>query len=125
MHEAARTFEEHRPLLRGIAYRMVGALGEAEDIVQDTWLKWSRAKVRAIRDPRAWLVTACTRQALDVLKSARVRRENYCARFMVGVLHERPPARAATRIVAHWFNGAPGVLIHENGRLITAPERGG
>lgn len=264
MHEAARIFEEHRLLLQGIAYRMIGTMAEAQDVVQDTYLKWSRADTRIIRDPRAWLVTACSRQALDVLKSARVRRESYCgvwlpepfldahphdpaeqlrvdesvsvalmvalerlspperaafllhevfaysfdeiasilgkstaacrklasraraivqanrprfetqaeehrrlldaflkaayagelselktllaesaqlhsdgggkadaaaeilmgadtiAHFMVRVLHDRRTAREATQIVPRWFNGAPGVLIHEAGRLVTA-----
>ena len=77
MDKPTRAFEEHRRLLEGIAYRMLGTLADAQDVVQDAWLKWSRANHDEIRDPRAWLVTACSRLALDVLKSARVRRENY------------------------------------------------
>lgn len=264
MDEAARIFEEHRCLLQGIAYRMLGTLADAQDVVQDTYLKWSRANLQTVRDARAWLVTACSRRALDVMKSARARRESYCgvwlpeplpddrrsnsrdglpvddtvsvalllaleklspaeraafllhevfaygfdeiapilgktsaacrklasrarvavqaskprfqataaehqrlldaflkaayagelnqlqkllaesvqlhsdgggkadaapailegaetvARFMICVLHERPQARGKTRIVSRWFNGGPGVLIYEQGRLATA-----
>jgi len=82
MDETTRIFEEHRRLLEGIAYRMLGTLADAQDVVQDTYVKWSRANQREIRDPRAWLVTACSRLALDVMKSARVRRETYCGTWL-------------------------------------------
>lgn len=77
MEDSARIFEEHRRLLEGIAYRMLGTLADAQDVVQDTWLKWSRADTSAISEPRAWLVTVCSRLALDVMKSARRQRETY------------------------------------------------
>lgn len=70
-------FEQHRGLLQGIAYRMCGTLADAQDIVQDTYLKWSAAERSTIRDPRAWLVTVCARLAMDLAKSARKRREKY------------------------------------------------
>lgn len=88
MDEHARLFEQHRSLLLGIAYRMTGALADAQDVVQDTWLKWSRAEISEMREPRAWLVTVCSRKALDVLKSARVRRENYCGVWLPEPFHE-------------------------------------
>lgn len=77
MDEMTRIFEEHRRLLEGIAYRMLGTLADAQDVVQDTWLKWNRADAREIREPRAWLVTACSRLAMDVMKSVRKQRETY------------------------------------------------
>ncbi|MEN3942856.1 RNA polymerase sigma factor SigJ [Prosthecobacter sp. SYSU 5D2] len=88
MEEQARLFEQHRSLLLGIAYRMTGVLAEAQDVVQDTWVKWSRAELAKVRDARAWLVTACSRQALDVLKSARRRRESYCGVWLPEPFHE-------------------------------------
>lgn len=70
-------FEKQRSHLEGLAYRMLGSLAEAQDVVQETYLRWSRVDRESIVSPRAWLVTACSRIALDVLKSARMRREIY------------------------------------------------
>ncbi len=70
-------FEVHRGLLEGIAYRMCGVVADAQDIVQETHLKWCSAERSGIRNARAWLVTVCSRLAMDVMKSARVRREQY------------------------------------------------
>ena len=66
-----------RPRLMGIAYGMLGELTEAEDVVQDAWLRWDRADRDAVRNPEAFLVTATTRLALDRLRAARARREVY------------------------------------------------
>ncbi|HVU73225.1 MAG TPA: sigma-70 family RNA polymerase sigma factor [Mycobacteriales bacterium] len=73
----AATFEEHRGLLFGIAYRMLGTSADAEDAVQETWLRWSGRTQRAIDSPRAYLTTVITRLCVDELRSARVRRESY------------------------------------------------
>lgn len=70
-------FEQHRTTLEGIAYRMLGSLADAADIVQDTYLKWQDEKISDINEPRAWLITVCSRLALNVLQSARVKRETY------------------------------------------------
>jgi RNA polymerase sigma-70 factor, ECF subfamily len=70
-------FERHRATLMGIAYRMLGSSAEAEDAVQDTWLRWRGADTGVIEDPRAWLATTIARISLDRLKSARARRETY------------------------------------------------
>ncbi len=88
MEAHAQIFERHRDLLQGLAYRMLGTRAEAQDVVQDTWLKWSQTSSEEIRDARSWLVTACSRQALDVLKSARVRRERYCGVWLPEPFHE-------------------------------------
>jgi RNA polymerase sigma-70 factor (ECF subfamily) len=64
-----------QPRLFRIAYRMFGNAAEAEDIVQDVWVRWQTADRRAIRNPAAFLVTATTRLAINVLQSARARRE--------------------------------------------------
>lgn len=70
-------FEQHRPMLMGIAYRMLSSAAEAEDAVQDAWLRWRSADAGAIVDDRAWLSTAIVRICIDRLKSARARRETY------------------------------------------------
>ena len=70
------TFEQERPRLKRLAYRMLGSVSEAEDVVQDAWLRWDRAGATA-DNPGAWLVQATTRLCLDRLKSARARRETY------------------------------------------------
>lgn len=70
-------FEACQPRLLGIAYGLLGELTEAEDVVQDAWLRWDSAGTEAIRNPEAFLVTVTTRLALDRLRSARARREVY------------------------------------------------
>src|SRR6266498_1368033 len=71
----ARQFEEHRPHLRAAAYRMLGSLSEADDAVQDAWLRLSRADTREVENLRAWLTTVVARVALNMLRSRRTRRE--------------------------------------------------
>lgn len=70
-------FEAARPRLLGLAYRMLGTIGDAEDVVQDAWIKWNATDRHAIAVPEAWLTTVTARLALDRLKSARRRREEY------------------------------------------------
>lgn len=70
-------FEEHRRRLFGIAYRMLGTVADAEDVVQDVWLRWQQADRSHVRDAGAYLATATTRLAIDVLQSARRTRETY------------------------------------------------
>lgn len=71
------TFEEHRAHLLGIAYRMLGAMADAEDVVQEAWLRWRRSGGRDVKDPRAWLSAVVVRLSLDALRRARARRETY------------------------------------------------
>ncbi|MDI9893271.1 RNA polymerase sigma-70 factor [Rhodococcus sp. IEGM 1381] len=70
-------FELARPRLFGIAYRMLGCAAEAEDVVQDVWLKWHATDRTAVRNSLAFLTTVTTRSAINVTQSARVRRESY------------------------------------------------
>jgi len=70
-------FEAERPRLTGLAYRMLGSRAEAEDVVQDAWLRWDRTDRSEIRSPGAWLTTTVTRLAIDRLRSVRARRETY------------------------------------------------
>lgn len=75
--DPATTFEPHRRRLLGLAYRMLGSMAEAEDAVQEAYLRWHDADRGAVEEPRAFLITTTTRICLDVLKSARVQREQY------------------------------------------------
>jgi RNA polymerase sigma-70 factor (ECF subfamily) len=93
----AEEFEELRPLLFSIAYRILGSVGEAEDAVQETWLRFARSSARPT-SARAYLSAAVTRVAIDVLRSARVRRERYVGPWFPEPLLNDPyedPARAA------------------------------
>ncbi len=77
MNNTAQDFLAHRPLLLGLAYRMLGSMWDAEDVVQESYLRWLRSDRAEIRHTRAFLITTVSRIALDHLKSARVTREAY------------------------------------------------
>jgi RNA polymerase sigma-70 factor (ECF subfamily) len=77
VNDSVAEFEEYRPLLLGLAYRLLGSMWDAEDAVQEGFLRWMGADRSEIREPRAFLVTVVSRIALDQLKSARVTREAY------------------------------------------------
>src|SRR5438552_6483207 len=71
----ARQFEEQRPHLRAVAYRMLGSLSEADDAVQEAWLRLSRSDADAIENLGGWLTTVVGRVSLDMLRSRKSRRE--------------------------------------------------
>jgi RNA polymerase sigma-70 factor (ECF subfamily) len=75
-------FEEHRGLLFGIAYRMLGSVTDAQDMVQESYLRWQQAGDESIRSPRAWLTTVVTRLCISHLQSARVKREAYVGSWL-------------------------------------------
>src|ERR687897_1207054 len=85
------TTEELRPLLFSLAYRMVGVVGEAEDLVQEAFLRLHRAG-DAVESPKAFLTTVVTRLAIDHLRSARVRREAYVGPWLPEPLVSEAPA---------------------------------
>jgi RNA polymerase sigma-70 factor (ECF subfamily) len=89
-------FREHRPLLFSIAYRMLGSASDAEDIVQEAYLRWERVDQANVRSPKQYLSTTVTRLAVDHLRSARVRREVYVGPWLpeplVGVDAQDPLA---------------------------------
>ncbi|WP_405875960.1 RNA polymerase sigma-70 factor [Streptomyces sp. NBC_00005] len=70
-------FETYRPLLLGLAYRLLGSMWDAEDVVQEAYVRWTGTDHAEIREPRAFLITVVSRLALDQLRSARVTREAY------------------------------------------------
>src|ERR1019366_1444787 len=71
----ARRFEEQRPRLRAVAYRMLGRLSEADDAVQDTWVRVSRAEASEVENFGGWLTTIVARVCLNMLRARKVRRE--------------------------------------------------
>ncbi|MFM0511018.1 RNA polymerase sigma-70 factor [Paraburkholderia sp. RL17-373-BIF-A] len=77
MDEDARAFNGLRPRLQKIAYRMLGSVAEAEDIVQDVWLRWHATAREAIDNAEAWLVSVTTRMSIDRLRAAKIQREHY------------------------------------------------
>jgi len=81
-----------RPRLHGIAYRMLGSVAEAEDVVQDAWLRWHATDQAALDNAEAWLVTVTTRLAIDRLRAAKLQREQYFGFWLPEpLLTEAPP----------------------------------
>lgn len=72
-----QTFDRLRPRLQGIAYRMLGSVAEAEEVVQDAWLRWHETDALALDSAEAWLVTVTTRLSIDRLRAAKKQREHY------------------------------------------------
>src|SRR3954447_9732611 len=77
LEEATAVFADLRPRLFGIAYRMLGSVTDAEDLVQDVWLRWQASDRSSVINPGAYLATAITRLAINATQSARARRETY------------------------------------------------
>src|SRR5260370_11723997 len=83
-------FEQHRGLLFSIAYRMLGSVADAEDAVQDTFIRWQRASAVDVRSPRAFLVTIVSRLCINQLQSARAQRESYVGEWLPEPLVTEP-----------------------------------
>jgi len=99
--DRTQAFEQHRGRLYGIAYRMLGSRAEADDIVQEAWLRWNRAG-HDIRVPEAWLVTATTRLCIDRLRQLRTERETYVGPWLPEplTLDTAPPADRAAELAS-------------------------
>lgn len=82
MDDATRQFELHRPVLLGLAYRLLGSMWDAEDVVQDAYLRWRGVDRRDIREPRGFLFTVVSRLAMDQLKSSRISRAAYAGPWL-------------------------------------------
>jgi RNA polymerase sigma-70 factor, ECF subfamily len=76
------TFDQHRGLLFSVAYRMLGSVADAEDMLQETFIRWQRASLKEIRSPQAFLVTIISRLCINYLDSARVEREEYVGEWL-------------------------------------------
>ena len=91
MNDPTGTFHRLRPRLQAIAYRMLGSSAEAEEVVQDAWLRWHEAAHETLNNTEAWLVAVTTRLAIDRLRSAKVQREHYIGTWLPEpVLGEAP-----------------------------------
>jgi len=111
-------FDDLRPRLFGIAYRMLGVRADAEDVVQDAWLRWNRTDTGTLESAEAWLVTVTTRLAIDRLRAAKAEREAYVGWWLpeplVGVDERTPEA------VAEWASDLSVAFLWVLERL--APE---
>jgi RNA polymerase sigma factor (sigma-70 family) len=87
-----KEFEEHRDHLRAVAYRMLGSLTEADDAVQESWLRLNRAGSDGVDNMRGWLTTVVARVCLDMLRSRRARREDYAGSWLPEPLVQADPA---------------------------------
>jgi RNA polymerase sigma factor (sigma-70 family) len=85
-------FEGHRSLLYGVAYRILGTAADAEDAVQEAWLRWDRVPADEVDNPRAYLVTVVSRLAIDRLRGASARRETYVGEWLPEPVSDLPGA---------------------------------
>ena len=102
MDDRAHLFEQHRARLCGVAYRMLGSRSDAEDVVQDAYLRWHRTSIVEIRSIEAWLVTVVTRLSIDRLRQAKAERESYRGPWLPEpfVNNEAPPADAESELAS-------------------------
>ena len=91
MDPSTRTFNQHRPRLFGIAYRMLGSVAEAEEVVQDAWLRWHQRPADELDSNEAWLVTVATRLSIDRLRAAKVQRDAYAGIWLPEPLFNDAP----------------------------------
>lgn len=97
--EHLAVFERERPRLLGLAYRLLGSLGDAEDVVQDAWIRWARSDLEVVERPAAWLTTTVSRLGLDRLRARRRDRTDYVGPWLpepiVAPLDGRPAPAGA------------------------------
>ncbi|MGW9270326.1 MULTISPECIES: RNA polymerase sigma-70 factor [Microbacterium] len=104
LDDALQTFDAHRRRLFGIAYRMLSTVADAEDIVQETWIRWQNTDRSKVQEPVAFLTTIATRLSINVLQSSRVRRETYIGPWLPEPVNtEDDPALGAERAEALQF----------------------
>jgi len=94
-------FAQHAPMLTGLAYRILGSRADAEDAVQDTYLKWLDAPRATIDNPAAWLTTACTRRCIDLLRAAHRTRVDYVGSWLPEPI-QAELAHSGSEPEAHW-----------------------
>jgi len=89
MDERTRLFDEQRPRLLGLAYRMLCVMADAEDVLQDAYLRWRSVDISELDSPQAWLTTVVTRLSIDRLRRARIEREAYVGPWLPEPLSDR------------------------------------
>ncbi|MBF5044056.1 sigma-70 family RNA polymerase sigma factor [Aggregicoccus sp. 17bor-14] len=92
----AETFQRNRPRLLSLAYRMLGSMAEAEDAVQEAWLRWTGADTSRIESPDAWLTATVSRLCVDQLRAAQVRRADYPGPWLPEPVHTGEPPDTAS-----------------------------
>jgi len=107
------TFNSYRPLLFSIAYRMLGTVMDAEDILQESFLRWQNVSVEKVDEPRAYLSSVVTRLCIDQLRSARVRREEYIGPWLPEPLIMTDPTPIESMILAETLSTAFLVLLEK------------
>jgi RNA polymerase sigma factor (sigma-70 family) len=100
---AAQIFAQHREVLVGIAYRMLGRLADAEDVVQEAWLRWRRADLSHVQDARAFLIRVTTRLAIDRFRRIRAQREEYIGSWL-------PDPALSSQVLAEHLPTSPDPL---------------
>jgi len=98
--DTTEVFETLRPRLLGVAYRILGSVADAEDVLQEAWMRWSRTDASTVANPEAYLVTVVGRRATDLLRAAKRRRESYTGPWLPEPVGNEPdpaldPAAAA------------------------------
>lgn len=109
--DRTESFNQYRPLLFSIAYRMLGSVMEAEDMVQETFLRWQQVSEDEIESPKAYLTTIVTRLCIDFLRSARARREEYVGPWLPEPLVTGEPAAGGDMTLADSLSMAFLVLL--------------
>lgn len=91
MDQRTALFNSHRKRLMGVAYRMLGSTADAQDVLQDAWLRWNESDTDSLRSAEAWLVTVVTRLSIDRLRAARQEREHYSGQWLPEPLVQASP----------------------------------
>ena len=91
MDQRTALFNSHRKRLMGVAYRMLGSTADAQDVLQDAWLRWNESDTASLRSAEAWLVTVVTRLSIDRLRAVRQEREHYSGQWLPEPLVEASP----------------------------------
>lgn len=94
MREADAVFEQHRPVLARLAYRMLGSLSDADDVLQDAYLRWTRADRATVASPRAYLCSVVTHLCIDRRQAIEARKESYIGPWLPEPVVETEPGRA-------------------------------
>ena len=104
-------FEAERPRLNGLAYRITGSLADAEDVVQEAWVRWAAEDAAAVGNPGGWLTTVTSRLALDRLRAQRRRREVYVGPWLPDPVTSRESRRLRTNVDGNPLIPGGAVLV--------------
>src|SRR5271156_5935983 len=124
MDSATEAFAAHRNLLFTVAYEMLGSAADAEDVLQESWLRWAEVDHSQVRDPRAYLIRVVTRQALNRLRTLSRSREDYVGEWlpdaMLTVLETLGPTERAVFVLREVFEMPYGEIAEAIGKSAAA-----